>query len=138
MLKAIIIVGAVVLGYKGLSALMDKVYAEYDRKAEYYDAQMRCQKRYPRIRFKRFKAWYEGNPDSWNISRLKSHAIVTKDGDADMTYSMRYKDYAATIDWLDRRAVAEWESYSYDKLEKSVMRDAQGTNENTEAEAKKR
>ena len=138
MLKILIIVCAVALWYRWLKAIMSQVYATQDRKTEYYEAKMRCQKRYPHIRFKKFKVWYEGNPDSWNISRLKSHAIVTKDGDADMTYSMRYKDYAATIDWLDRRAVAEWESYSYDKLEKSVMRDAQGTNENTEAEAKKR
>ena len=113
----------VIVLYHLLKRTMNSVYAKRDHQNEYYDATLRCQRKYPRIKFKRFSVWYEANPDSWDLTRLKSHAIVTKDGDADMTYSMRYKDYAATLDYLKRREKSEWESYSYGKLERAVADD---------------
>lgn len=123
MLKEIAVIGGVIILYCFLKRHMKHVYAKRDHQGEYYDAKMRCQRRYPRIRFEQFKAWYEVNPSSWDTTRLKSHTIVTKDGDADMTYSMRYKDYAATLEWLEEVEETEWEFYSYGKLAKSVSND---------------
>ena len=123
MIKGVVVIGGVIVLYGLLKRHMKHVYAKRDHQGEYYDAKMRCQRRYPRIRFEQFKSWYEVNPSSWDTTRLKSHTIVTKDGDADMTYSMRYKDYAATLEWLEEVEEAEWEFFSYGKLAKSVASD---------------
>lgn len=123
MISWIVGIVVIVIFYNILKRTMDSVYAKRDHQSEYYDATLRCQRKYPRIKFKRFFVWYEANPDSWDLTRLESHAIVTKNGDADMTYSMRYKDYAATLDYLKNKEKSEWESYSYGKLEKAVADD---------------
>lgn len=136
MLGWIVGIAVVAILYGFLKRVMDGVYAKRDRQSEYYDAKMRCQRKYPRIKFSQFSAWYEVNPESWDMTRLKSHAIVTKNGDADMTYSMRYKDYVNTLNYLDRREKVEWEFYSYGKLAKAVADDVHTVEKVNEAKMK--